>query len=335
MQKISILIPAYNEEASLQFLFERLVNLMDANNKFAWEVLLVNDGSTDNTLMLLSQIHEKDNRFNYLDLSRNYGKEVAMLAGFDYVTGDCMIIMDADLQHPPELIPEMVQYWQEGYDDVYARRRAREGESFFRKKVSRLFYSFLQKITSVEIQQDTGDFRLLDKTCIDALRSMRETQRYTKGMYSWIGFNKKEILFDQQARIAGSSKWNYFKLSELAIEGITSFTISPLRISAFIGILVSLGAFIYMVYVFIDALIFGDPARGYPTMMVVILFLGGFQLLSLGIIGEYLGRIFLETKNRPPYFARLFNGKKIVKINTEDLMPKINQSDLRGVNNAK
>ena len=335
MQKISILIPAYNEEASLQFLFERLVNLMDANNKFAWEVLLVNDGSTDNTLMLLSQIHEKDNRFNYLDLSRNYGKEVAMLAGFDYVTGDCMIIMDADLQHPPELIPEMAQYWQEGYDDVYARRRAREGESFFRKKVSRLFYSFLQKITSVEIQQDTGDFRLLDKTCIDALRSMRETQRYTKGMYSWIGFNKKEILFDQQARIAGSSKWNYFKLSELAIEGITSFTISPLRISAFIGILVSLGAFIYMVYVFIDALIFGDPARGYPTMMVVILFLGGFQLLSLGIIGEYLGRIFLETKNRPPYFARLFNGKKIVKINTEDLMPKINQSDLRGVNNAK
>jgi len=335
MQKISILIPAYNEEASLQFLFERLVTLMDANNKFAWEVLLVNDGSTDNTLLLLSQIHEKDNRFNYLDLSRNYGKEVAMLAGFDYVTGDCMIIMDADLQHPPELIPEMVQYWQEGYDDVYARRRAREGESFFRKKVSRLFYSFLQKITSVEIQQDTGDFRLLDKTCIDALRSMRETQRYTKGMYSWIGFNKKEILFDQQARIAGSSKWNYFKLSELAIEGITSFTISPLRISAFIGILVSLGAFIYMVYVFIDALIFGDPARGYPTMMVVILFLGGFQLLSLGIIGEYLGRIFLETKNRPPYFARLFNGKKIVKINTEDLMPKINQSDLRGVNNAK
>jgi len=335
MQKISILIPAYNEEASLQFLFERLVNLMDANNKFAWEVLLVNDGSTDNTLMLLSQIHEKDNRFNYLDLSRNYGKEVAMLAGFDYVTGDCMVIMDADLQHPPELIPEMAQYWQEGYDDVYARRRAREGESFFRKKVSRLFYSFLQKITSVEIQQDTGDFRLLDKTCIDALRSMRETQRYTKGMYSWIGFNKKEILFDQQARIAGSSKWNYFKLSELAIEGITSFTISPLRISAFIGILVSLGAFIYMVYVFIDALIFGDPARGYPTMMVVILFLGGFQLLSLGIIGEYLGRIFLETKNRPPYFARLFNGKKIVKINTEDSMPKINQSDLRGVNNAK
>ena len=316
MQKVSILIPAYNEEDSLQYLIERLVKLMDANEKYTWEVLFVNDGSTDNTLFLLSQIHEKDHRFNYLDLSRNFGKEIAMLAGFDYLTGDCMIIMDADLQHPPELIPELLKYWEEGYDDVYARRRIREGESFLRKKTALWFYWFLQKITKVKIQQDTGDFRLLDKTCIVALRTMRESQRYTKGMYSWIGFNKKEVLFDQQERVAGLSKWNYFKLSDLAIEGITSFTISPLRISSFIGIIVSLGAFVYMIYVFIQALIFGDPARGYPTMMVVILFLGGFQLLSLGIIGEYLGRIFLETKNRPPYFVRLYNGKKIEKINT-------------------
>jgi len=232
--------------------------------------------------------------------------------------------MDADLQHPPEIIPEMLQYWEEGYDDVYARRRVREGESFMRKKVSLLFYSFLQKITKVEIQQDTGDFRLLDKSCIAALRTMRETQRYTKGMYSWIGFRKKEILFDQQARIAGTSNWNYFKLSDLAIEGITSFTISPLRISSFIGLIVSFGAFIYMIYVFIQALIYGDPARGYPTMMVVILFLGGFQLLSLGIIGEYLGRIFMETKNRPPYFARLYNGKKIEYLNSDDKMSNNN-----------
>lgn len=335
MKKISILIPVYNEEASLQHLFERLERLINANGRFAWEVLLVNDGSTDNTLMLLSFMHEKNNRFNYLDLSRNYGKEIAMLAGFDYVTGDCMIILDADLQHPPELIPEMIKYWEQGYDDVYARRRARKGESFFRKKVSSWFYRFLQKITKVEIQQDTGDFRLLDKTCIAALRTMRESQRYTKGMYSWIGFNKKEILFDQQERFAGSSKWNYFKLSELAIEGITSFTISPLRISSLIGIMVSLGAFIYMIYVFIQALIFGDPARGYPTIMVVVLFLGGFQLLSLGIIGEYLGRIFMETKNRPPYFARLYNGKKIEKVNQEESISKINYSKLTGINNIK
>jgi len=316
MQKVSILIPAYNEEAALQYLFERLVKLMDANDKFAWEVLFVNDGSTDSTLILMSQIHEKDNRFNYLDLSRNYGKEVAMLAGFDYLTGDCMIIMDADLQHPPELIPEMLKYWQEGYDDVYARRSVRNGESFFKKQTAYIFYWFLQKTTKVKIQQNTGDFRLLDKSCICALRTMRESQRFTKGMYSWIGFNKKEILFEQQERVAGVSKWNYFKLLELAIEGITSFTISPLRLSSLIGVIVSLGAFIYMAYIFIEALMFGDPVRGYPTMMVVILFLGGFQLLSMGIIGEYLGRIFIETKNRPPYFARVYNGKKIEKIIT-------------------
>ena len=313
MQKVSILIPAYNEEASLHYLFERLVILMNANDKFVWEVLLVNDGSTDSTLILMSQMHEKDDRFNYLDLSRNYGKEIAMLAGFDYLTGDCMIIMDADLQHPPELIPEMLKYWEEGYDDVYARRSVRNGESFLKKQTALIFYWFLQKTTKVEIQQNTGDFRLLDKTCISALRSMRESQRFTKGMYSWIGFHKKEILFEQQERIAGVSKWNYFKLLELAIEGITSFTISPLRLSSIIGIVVSLGAFFYMAYVFISALFLGDPVKGYPTMMVVILFLGGFQLLSMGIMGEYLGRIFIETKNRPPYFARLYNGKKIEK----------------------
>jgi len=311
MQKVSILIPAYNEEAALQYLFERLVKLMNANDKFAWEVLFVNDGSTDSTLILMSQMHEKDQRFNYLDLSRNYGKEIAMLAGFDYLTGDCMIIMDADLQHPPEIIPEMLKYWEEGYDDVYARRSVRNGESFIKKQTALIFYWFLQKTTKVKIQQNTGDFRLLDKSCISALRSMRETQRFTKGMYSWIGFNKKEILFEQQERIAGVSKWNYFKLLELAIEGITSFTISPLRLSSIIGVIVSLAAFFYMAYVFIEALIFGDPVKGYPTMMVVILFLGGFQLLSMGILGEYLGRIFIETKNRPPYFSRLYNGKKI------------------------
>jgi polyisoprenyl-phosphate glycosyltransferase len=310
MKKISILIPAYNEESALVLLFNRLVALMNATRDYDWEVLLVNDGSNDNSLLVMSQMHAKDNRFNYLDLSRNYGKETAMLAGFDYITGDCLVIMDADLQHPPEIIPEMLKFWEEGYDDVYARRRLREGESFFKKKTARLFYKLLQKLTSIPIQQDTGDFRLLDKVCITALRTMRESQRYTKGMYSWIGFNKKEIIFDQQERASGESKWNYFKLFNLAIEGITSFTTFPLRLSSFVGMFVSLGAFIYMIYVFVSALIFGNKVQGYPTLMVVILFLGGVQLLFLGVIGEYLGRIFHETKNRPPYFARLYNGEK-------------------------
>ncbi|MDP4238987.1 MAG: glycosyltransferase family 2 protein [Bacteroidota bacterium] len=310
MKKVSILIPVYNEESTLILLFNRLVVLMDNVKEYEWEVLLVNDGSNDNSLLLMSQMYGKDNRFNYLDLSRNYGKETAMLAGFDYITGDCMVIMDADLQHPPEIIPEMIRYWEEGYDDVYAKRRVRGGESYFKRKTARWFYKLLQKLTPIPIQQDTGDFRLLDKICINALRSLRESQRYTKGMFCWIGFNKKEILFDQQERVAGETKWSNLKLLNLAIEGITSFTTKPLRMSSVVGVFVSSGAFIYMIYVFVRALLFGDPVQGYPTLMVVILFLGGVQLLSLGVIGEYLGRVFYETKNRPPYFARLYNGKK-------------------------
>lgn len=311
MKKISILIPAYNEQDVLHILYERLHKLMESNSHYEWEILFVNDGSTDATIGILHQLHLKDQRIQYIDLSRNYGKEVAMMAGFDYVTGDCMVIMDADLQHPPEFINEMIKYWEEGYDDVYAKRRTRGGESFLKKKTAKVFYRLLQKISSIPIQQDTGDFRLLDRTCIDALRAMRETQRYTKGMYSWIGFKKKELLFDQQARVAGDTKWNYMGLMRLAIEGITSFTTAPLLISSIIGIIISFATFVYMIYVLFRSIIYGDPVQGYPTLMIIILFLGGVQLLSLGIIGEYLGRIFHETKNRPPYFVQSYNGQKI------------------------
>ncbi len=311
MKKVSVLIPAYNEQESLLMLYERLRALMDAHTEYAWEVVFVNDGSRDHTLVLLAQLHEKDLRINYVDLSRNYGKEVAMLAGFDYVTGDCMVIMDADLQHPPELIPEMLRYWEEGYDDVYARRRTNEKESFLRKNLRRIFYATLRKAAHMPIQQDTGDFRLLDRICINAMKQLRESQRYTKGMFSWIGFRKKELLFDQQCRIAGESKWSFFKLLNLAVEGITSFTVAPLRIASVSGAIVSLLAFIYGIYIFVTNLIYDDPVDGFPTIMVTILFLGGVQLLSIGIIGEYLGRIFNETKKRPVYFARSYNGQKI------------------------
>ena len=311
MKKVSVLIPAYNEQESLLMLYERLRALMDAHTEYAWEVIFVNDGSRDHTLVLLAQLHEKDLRINYVDLSRNYGKEVAMLAGFDYVTGDCMVIMDADLQHPPELIPDMLRYWEEGYDDVYARRRTNEKESFLRKNLRRIFYATLRKAAHMPIQQDTGDFRLLDRICINAMKQLRESQRYTKGMFSWIGFRKKELLFDQQCRIAGESKWSFFKLLNLAVEGITSFTVAPLRIASVSGAIVSLLAFIYGIYIFVTNLIYDDPVDGFPTIMVTILFLGGVQLLSIGIIGEYLGRIFNETKKRPVYFARSYNGQKI------------------------
>lgn len=309
-KKVSIMIPVYNEEEVLPILYERLVSLIDFQNSYEWEILFVNDGSTDQTLSLLLQMHLKDSRINDIDLSRNYGKEIAMLAGFDYVTGDCMINLDADLQDPPELIPEMLEYWEQGYDDVYAKRRTREGESWMKRWTAHVFYLILQKTTNIKLQRDTGDFRLLDKKCIDALRLIRESQRYTKGLFSWIGFKKKEILFDRPPRIAGSTKWNYWKLIGLAMEGLTSFTISPLRISSILGILVSLGSFVYMCWVFGKAILYGDPVQGYPSLMVVLLFLGGVQLLSLGILGEYVGRIFYETKQRPLYFVRGYNDQK-------------------------
>lgn len=312
MKKVSLLIPAYNEEKVLPLLFKRVKSIIDNINQYEWEVLFINDGSKDNTLAVLYSLRNQDNRINVLDLSRNYGKEVAMLAGFDYVKGDAVIILDADLQDPPELIPQMLEEWEKGYDDVYAKRKSRKGETFLKKKTSQWFYKILQKSTDIPIQLNTGDFRLLDKTCIEALKQIREANRYTKGMFSWIGYNKKEILFDRDPRAAGETKWNYFKLFSLAIEGITSFTTKPLRISTFIGGIISLFSFIYAIYMLYDTIFYGNDVKGYPSLLVTILFLGGIQLLSLGILGEYIARIFIETKNRPTYFARTYNGKKIM-----------------------
>ena len=309
MKKISILIPCYNEEKSLPLLYPELVKLMEGNKAYDWELMFVNDGSTDGTLAALQQLRQQDSRVNYVDLPRNFGKEAAMLAGFDYVTGDCMVIIDADLQHPPTLIPEMIKHWEAGYDDVYAKRRSRGKESWLRRRLSLLFYKLLQSSSRFDVLQNVGDFRLLDRKCINALKRMRESERYTKGMYSWIGFNKKEVEFDQGDRLAGDSSWNFRRLFSFALDGITSFTNAPLRISTMMGFVVSVCAFLYMIYVFCKALIYGDPVQGYPTLVILVLFLGGIQLLSLGIIGEYIGRIYNETKNRPDYIVRQFNGE--------------------------
>ena len=301
MKKVSILVPCYNEETSLPALYDALHGLMEANKQYDWEVLLVNDGSRDRTIEVIKELRAKDSRICYIDLSRNFGKENAMLAGFDHVTGDCMVIIDADLQDPPSLIPEMLKYWEEGYEDVYARRRSRGKESWLRKKFSLLYYSILQHMAKVDILQNVGDFRLLDRKCIEELKRLRETERYTKGLFCWIGFRKKEILFNRDDRKQGVSSFNFFKLLNLAIEGITSFTTSPLRVSTILGIIISFIAFLYLCFILAKTIIYGDPVRGFPALMSVILFLGGVQLLSLGVIGEYLGRIFYETKNRPVY----------------------------------
>ena len=314
MKKISILIPCYNEEKSLPLLYPELLKLMNANPGYEWELMFVNDGSTDGTLPELQRLRQQDSRVNYVDLSRNFGKEAAMLAGFDYVTGDAVVILDADLQHPPTLIPEMIKYWEQGYDDVYAKRSTRGKESWLRRRLSLLFYKILQQSSRFDVLPNVGDFRLLDRKCINALKKMRESERYTKGMYGWIGFKKKELEFQQGNRLAGKSSWSFRRLFSLALDGITSFTNVPLRVSTIVGFIVSLCAFLYMIYVFVKALIWGDPVQGYPTLVILVLFLGGIQLLSLGIIGEYIGRIYNETKNRPNYIVRQFNDEDVLEM---------------------
>jgi len=311
MKKITILVPCYNEEKSLPLLYPELKTLMDSQSNYEWEVLFVNDGSRDNTLNLIKALQVADDRINYVDLSRNFGKENAMLAGFDYATGDCMVIMDADLQDPPSLIPQMLEYWEQGFEDVYAKRATRGKESWLRKKLSLLFYKILDHSTRFDVLQNVGDFRLLDRCCIDALKQMRESERYTKGMFCWIGFKKKEIIFNRADRVAGESNWNFWSLFNLAIEGITSFTTAPLRLATICGFFVAFIAFCMMLFYGFKTLVWGDPVQGFTTLIVVTLFLGGVQLLSIGILGEYIGRIFNETKHRPTYLVSEYNGNKV------------------------
>lgn len=310
MKKITIIIPAYNEEESLPFLYERLDKLMGDMKNYDFEILFVNDGSKDKTISIIKELREKDKRISYVDFSRNFGKEIAMIAGLDYATGDCVIFMDADLQDPPELIPELVKYWEEGYDDVYAKRRSRKGETWLKKFTSKMYYKVLQKTTRIEIQKDTGDFRLLDRRCVNALRKIRESERNTKSMFSWIGYKKKEVLYDRDSRVAGTTKWNYIKLIDLAIDGITSFTTSPLRLSTYIAIPTFLVLFVYFIYVIAKSCIIHEAIQAFQAIILLILFFSGVQILLFGILGEYLGRIFKETKNRPLYLVNEYNDEK-------------------------
>jgi glycosyltransferase involved in cell wall biosynthesis len=310
MKKISILVPCYNEEQVLPFFLEAIRSVM-ADKQYAWELLLVDDGSSDGTLSVMEQVHRQDERVHYIELSRNFGKENALMAGLDHVSGDAVVIMDADLQHPVSVIPDMIRKWEEGYDDVYARRLTRGKERWSRRVLSKWYYALLQASSDTNVYPNVGDFRLLDKACIQAINTMRETDRYTKGMYAYIGFRKTYVDFVQEERVAGSSKWGFWKLVRLAIDGILSSSIKPLQIATKTGIVVSFISFVYLVYVFIKALLYGDPVRGFPTLIIVILFLGGLQLLSIGILGEYIGRIFHESKHRPSYFIRTHDGEKV------------------------
>ena len=309
MKKVSILIPVYNEEESLDALHAALRPLLDNSHpalksNYEWEVLLVDDGSRDGSLSKLRQLNALDPRIRYVSLSRNFGKENAMLAGFDKATGDCMVIMDADLQHPVDTIPEMLAEWETGWEDVYGRRLTRGKEPAIRKLLTKVYYSLLNKSTRVDVLPDVGDFRLLDRKVIDSIRGLRESQRYTKGLYCWVGFRKKGVDFMTADRVAGSTHMSTGRLINLALEGITSYTTAPLRIATVVGFIVSLISICYMVYIICKTLIFGEPIQGFPTLICTILFLGGCQLLALGIIGEYIGKIYTESKQRPAYIVR-------------------------------
>lgn len=328
-KKITVLIPAYNEEASIPELIYQLNELSigkiqpqliakDPSEKdipsmrdYDWEFLFINDGSKDNTLKMLLEARKQDERINIVNLSRNFGKENALLAGMDFAKGQAVIIIDADLQHPLSTIPLMVKEWEEGFDDVYGQRITRGKESWLRKKLSLTYYRLLQGTTRIQILPNVGDFRLLDKRVINEITKLRETQRYTKGLYCWVGFKKKSVPFETQERVHGQSSFNFRSLLNLAIEGITSYTVSPLRIATILGFIVSLLAIVYSIFIIIKTIVQGETVQGFPTLMCVILLLGGIQLISIGIIGEYIGRIFNESKNRPVYIAESYNGNKI------------------------
>lgn len=312
MKKITLLIPAYNEASNLKPLARALAPLINnemTSQSYDWEVLMVNDGSRDNTLEAMRELRSGDSRYNYVNLSRNFGKENAMLAGLDHATGHAVVILDADLQHPIEIIPQMIEQWEEGYDDVYGCRTSREHESWLRRTMSLWFYRLLQSVSRVDVLPDVGDFRLLDRKCVNALRQMRESQRYSKGLFVWIGFRKKRIMYTDSVRVRGKSKFNFLSLVNLAIDGLTSFSTAPLRLASVVGIITAIVALAYLIYVFVRTLIYGDPVAGYPTLMCVILFLGACQLIALGIIGEYIARIFIESKRRPPYIIDSFNDQ--------------------------
>lgn len=332
MKTITVLIPAYNEEAVIDKMYKKLDAVCGELSQYAFEFLFVNDGSKDRTLEQIKIFKQKDSRVQYVDLSRNFGKETAMLAGFDYAKGDALIIIDADLQQPPETFAEMLQWWEEGYDDVYAVRKERQGEKWLKKWTSDMYYRVLQKVAKVKVYPQAGDFRLLDKKCVAALRQLREHERYTKGMYGWIGFKKKEISYIAEARAAGETKWKISALMNLALNGITSYSTIPLRIWSIIGFIISIFAFVYLTIEIIRTALFGTNVAGYPSLIAGILFLGGIQLISLGIIGEYLGRVFVETKERPVYFIQEYSENKTEKVKTDSEETKELKKEMDGRN---
>ncbi len=299
-KSLAVVVPAYNEGEGLREFHQRLAAVFD-RLELDCRVIYVDDGSTDQTWQVMQALAADDGRVATLRLSRNFGKELAMTAGLDYADADAVVVIDADLQDPPELIPDLVARWQEGFDVVYGTRDLRAGESWLKRWTARTFYRLIGRISTTPIPADTGDFRLLDRRAHQALKQLRERHRFMKGLFAWVGYRQTALVYQRDARHSGTSKFNYWKLWNFALEGITSFSTVPLRLATYLGLMTALVAFIFGIWVVVKAMFFGDPVPGYPSLMAVILFLGGLQLLALGVIGEYLGRLFTEAKQRPLY----------------------------------
>lgn len=300
---LSVVVPVHNEAQVLETFHQRLL-AATADVGMQLELLYVDDGSNDDSLSRLLALREADPRVLVIELSRRFGKEVAVSAGLDHARGAAVAVIDADLQDPPELLPEFLAAWREGYDVVYGQRLSRRGESWLKSRLASGFYRLLNRLSDVPIPRDAGDFRLLSRRAVDAVMTLRESHRYMAGLFSWVGFPSKAIPYHREARHAGRSKWSYLRLWRLALEGITSFSTVPLKLATFLGVLTASASLLYGLYFLLRTLFLGNPVPGYPSLIVVMLFLGGVQLTCLGIIGEYLGRIYGETKRRPLYFIR-------------------------------
>ena len=313
---LSVVVPVYNEQEVLLEFHKRLSSALDSLSLDS-EVIYVNDGSTDNTLQIVRDLSKKDAKVAFIDFSRNFGKEVALTAGLDYATGDAVVVIDADLQDPPELIPELFKSLQEGYDVVYGQRISRKGESFLKKATAAGFYRFMRQFGRTTLPQDTGDFRILSRRAVNALNQIHEQHRFMKGLFTWIGYPQKAVSYERDPRYGGKTKWNYWKLWNFALEGITSYTAAPLKIATYFGFAIAGCAFLYALIVIIKTLLFHDPVQGYPSLMVAILFLGGIQLVFIGLIGEYLGRTYNESKRRPLYFVNEYVPSSFFKTKSE------------------
>lgn len=299
--QIDLIVPCYNEEAVLAMFYNESVKVIDSIKNYDFNFIFINDGSSDKTLSIMQELAEKDSRVKYISFSRNFGKESAMYAGLKNAKGDYMVVMDADLQHPPALIPDMIAVMEEGYDCCATNRASRDNDSKLRQFLTANFYKFINKISDVDMPNGAGDFRMMNRKMVDAVLAMSEVQRFSKGIFSWVGFDTKWISFYDVERAAGETKWSFWGLFKYAIEGITAFSTIPLKLATYIGSFISGVSFIYLLYIIISTLIWGKKTAGYASTITVSLFMGGCIILCCGILGEYIAKIYMEVKNRPIY----------------------------------